>query len=342
MLLTNNTGAKVESYAYDVWGKVSAKDASGQAVAIPQSRFLYTAREFDTETGLYHYRTRAYSPTLGRFLQTDSIDFDGGDVNLFRYVANAPLNYNDPLGLCPDDGLWLLGISLPNTFLNLLRLAKLISGITTIGGSPGTINKQPPTPQRPPPAISAPASGGGLPPGGGTSGGSGGGKGVGPGPGYGAGGGGAAGATPTCFIKGTLVLTPNGLVPIENLKVGDMVIAFNQESNNQEPKKVTRLIRGEDEIFYAIKVKSSIVYCTARHSFYVDGHMQTAESLKGKASLFAILNKKAGNIELMYGIVRAAQEVKRQEVFNISVEKCHNYFVGNDRILCSNQNKSPD
>jgi RHS repeat-associated protein len=99
VLLTNNAGAKVESYTYDVWGKPSGFDASGSLISAFSSRFLYTAREYDAETGLYHYRTRAYSPAIGRFLQTDSIDFDGGDVNLFRYVSNCPLQGKDPFGL---------------------------------------------------------------------------------------------------------------------------------------------------------------------------------------------------------------------------------------------------
>jgi len=45
VLLSSATGAKTESYTYDVWGKVTAKDASNQPVATPQSRFLFTARE---------------------------------------------------------------------------------------------------------------------------------------------------------------------------------------------------------------------------------------------------------------------------------------------------------
>jgi hypothetical protein len=43
---------------------------------------------------------RAYSPALGRFLQTDPI----GGLNLYAYVDNDPINLVDPLGLSP----WLL------------------------------------------------------------------------------------------------------------------------------------------------------------------------------------------------------------------------------------------
>jgi RHS repeat-associated protein len=75
-------------------------------VSIPQSRFLYTAREFDSETGLYHYRARAYSPALGRFLQPDPIDFSGGDINMLRYAGNNPANVVDPLGLWGLNDCW--------------------------------------------------------------------------------------------------------------------------------------------------------------------------------------------------------------------------------------------
>jgi len=46
----------------------------------------------------YDYRNRVYSATLGRFLQTDPIRFEAGDVNLMRYVENSPNIYTDPFG----------------------------------------------------------------------------------------------------------------------------------------------------------------------------------------------------------------------------------------------------
>lgn len=108
VLLTSAAGAKVQSYTYDVWGKATGFDASGSSISASAfaSRFLYTAREYDVESGLYHYRARAYSPSLGRFLQTDPIDFGGGDVNMLRYVSNNPINTVDPLGLWGINDCW--------------------------------------------------------------------------------------------------------------------------------------------------------------------------------------------------------------------------------------------
>lgn len=100
--LTDITGAIVEQYSYDAFGKPTIKDAYGTILSNPLTPFLFTGREFDSETGLYHYRSRAYSPTIGRFLQSDSIKFGGRDVNLYRYVGNNPVNSKDPDGRWPD------------------------------------------------------------------------------------------------------------------------------------------------------------------------------------------------------------------------------------------------
>ena len=101
VMLTDSNGAAYQSYSYDAWGKVTARDASGSVIASSaiSAPWLFTGRRFDKESGLYHYRARTYSAELGRFLQMDPIKFDAGDPNIFRYVGNDPVNWTDPFGL---------------------------------------------------------------------------------------------------------------------------------------------------------------------------------------------------------------------------------------------------
>ncbi len=58
-----------------------------------------------------YFRARTYDPNSGRFLQEDPIGFSAGDLNVYRYVGNNPLNYTDPSGLCAVDtvidGYWI-------------------------------------------------------------------------------------------------------------------------------------------------------------------------------------------------------------------------------------------
>ncbi len=93
--ITDVAGLVVNSYGYDSYGRI---EASTEAIANP---FTYTAREIDAESGLYFYRARYYDAVTGRFLREDPIGFDAGDVNLYRYVFNNPVNLRDPSGLAP-------------------------------------------------------------------------------------------------------------------------------------------------------------------------------------------------------------------------------------------------
>jgi RHS repeat-associated protein len=83
------TGTVVAVNSYDEYGIPAAGNVG---------RFQYTGQAWLPELGMYHYKARIYSPTLGRFLQTDLVGYEGG-INLYGYVGNDPVNRNDPTGL---------------------------------------------------------------------------------------------------------------------------------------------------------------------------------------------------------------------------------------------------
>src|SRR5207253_2711668 len=90
--LSNTAGALANTYTYDSFGKLTA--SMGTVV----NPFQYTARDYDSETGLRYYRARFYDQNVGRFISEDPIRFSGG-VDFYAYVRNSPVNLFDPMGL---------------------------------------------------------------------------------------------------------------------------------------------------------------------------------------------------------------------------------------------------
>jgi RHS repeat-associated protein len=96
---SDSVGANTNKYLFSPFG---------ESVSVSASGYGFTSQRYDAEIGLYNYKARFYSPSIGRFLQPDPIGFAAGDLNLYSYVGNDPLNLTDPSGNqeSTQEGFW--------------------------------------------------------------------------------------------------------------------------------------------------------------------------------------------------------------------------------------------
>ncbi|MCB0485860.1 MAG: RHS repeat-associated core domain-containing protein [Flavobacteriaceae bacterium] len=85
-------GGQLNHITFDSFGSILS-----QTNATLDSRYGFTGREFDAESGLQYFRARYLDTTNGRFVSEDPIGLNDGP-NKSIYVSNSPLIANDPYG----------------------------------------------------------------------------------------------------------------------------------------------------------------------------------------------------------------------------------------------------
>ncbi len=104
--------------------------------------------------------------------------------------------------------------------------------------------------------------------------------------------------TDECFPSGTLINTPKGKIPIEQIKLGNIVYSYNHKINKIEEKKVTNLFKNKPKTLCTIKLNNGKqITCTENHPFYTNYGYLTAGTIYGNISmqnieLFIINNEK--------------------------------------------------
>jgi RHS repeat-associated protein len=91
------TGAVTQRMRHDPWGNVLEDTNPGF------TPFGFAGGLYDPDTGLVRFGARDYDPAVGRWLSKDPSLFDGGQSNLYVYVADDPVNGIDPGGLLKED-----------------------------------------------------------------------------------------------------------------------------------------------------------------------------------------------------------------------------------------------
>ena len=145
-------------------------------------------------------------------------------------------------------------------------------------------------------------------------------------------------AAPKCFKAGTLVacLDQAGketLKPIEEIEVGDKVLAYDEETGEQGYKEVVRLFRNKTQEWHHVFVNGEEIVCTAEHPFYVDGKgFVPARELKERDNLLLSDGSKVEIDSLKIEHVEIPETT-----YNFEVKDFHTYYVSHSKVLVHNK-----
>ena len=78
---------------------LSVKSLLRNATTFGITPYLFNAKEFDEETGMYYYGARYYEPRLSLWLSIDPKEEKYSNVSTYCYVISNPLKYTDPTGM---------------------------------------------------------------------------------------------------------------------------------------------------------------------------------------------------------------------------------------------------
>ena len=139
-----------------------------------------------------------------------------------------------------------------------------------------------------------------------------------------------------CFVEGTMVLTAEGLVAIECIAVGDMVIATDLETGETAEKEVKNTFVNETEELAHVFVDNEEIVCTPGHKFYAPERGWTS----------AIKLRAGDKLQLVNGEYVTVEKVQHElleepvKIYNFEVEDFHTYYVGTDlQVLVHNNRK---
>jgi hypothetical protein len=128
-----------------------------------------------------------------------------------------------------------------------------------------------------------------------------------------------------CFVAGTPVWTETGLKPIEEVRVGDRVLAQDIATGELTLKPVVATTERPPEKTVEVQIGGQTLRCTGGHPFWVAGRgWQKARLLEAGQGIHGV--EGATN-------VGKVTEAPPAATYNFEVADFNNYFVGPDKLL---------
>ena len=96
--ITNLEGEVVQHIEYVPFGEVFIEERNN----VWNTPYLFNAKEFDEETGMYYYGARYYEPRLSLWMSVDPLTEKNNDISGYIYCHNRPTILIDPTGMDDD------------------------------------------------------------------------------------------------------------------------------------------------------------------------------------------------------------------------------------------------
>ena len=162
------------------------------------------------------------------------------------------------------------------------------------------------------------------------------------------------------FAPSTSVRTLSGLVAISALSLGTPVLAFNEQTGENGYYPITAVHRNIDPDITYLTIqdpeqgnKSEFIETTPEHPFYLATNVDTLPrpQPEGHADLSAKwvgaghlkigdqIKQADGTVGVITNVVTVQQT---QQMFNLTVDEAHTFYVGQDGWLVHNQTRTPD
>ncbi|MCU0683870.1 MAG: polymorphic toxin-type HINT domain-containing protein [Polyangiaceae bacterium] len=146
---------------------------------------------------------------------------------------------------------------------------------------------------------------------------------------------GGCGGPGQCFTAGTLVLTPAGAVPIEQLRAGDEVLSPDQATGAISHYLISTAFERTVEALVDVELRgpdgqSEVIRSTPEHPYWstLRGWVEAANLQPGET-----LQSASGQQLWARAVVPLSAEAK---VYNLEVAQAHTYFVGEHQALVHN------